>query len=109
MPIRKVHFLPIRRGPDSEGSYFCQSGRVKLWQSGGVPNRRGPVLCQSGGVPEIRSDPEESKKFYFYEGNRTDPTRKLTKTRYIVNSIKLLGIKLTKKDRKPVTALETCF
>ena len=81
VPIQRVpvfanpegSFFVNAEGLDSEGSCFCQSGRVKFWQSGGVPNRRGPVFCQSGGVPEIRSDPEESKKFYFYEGNRTDP------------------------------------
>ena len=59
--------MPIRRGPVfANPEEFASLEGCQI--DGG-----GPVLYQSGGVPEIRSDPEESKKFYFYEGNRTDP------------------------------------
>ena len=34
---------------DSEGSCFCQSGRVNVCQSGGVPFRTGPVLANPEG------------------------------------------------------------
>ena len=45
VPVRKSHVLPIWRGPNSEGSCFCQSKRVIFCQSGGVPIRRGPVCA----------------------------------------------------------------
>ena len=87
LPIRKGHILPIWRGHNSEGSRFCQSGRVTFNYSRGVPIRsvlyfdspersqfgevpflpirkgrllpiwRDPVFCQSGGVP-VRMGPD---------------------------------------------------
>ena len=49
LAIRKGHFLPIWRGPNSEGSSFYQYVRVKFCQSGGVPIRRGPVFANPKG------------------------------------------------------------
>ena len=40
MPIGKGQILPIRRGPISDGSCSCQSGRVMFCQPGGVQTRR---------------------------------------------------------------------
>ena len=85
MKILKVSeklFLQTRRGPNPEGSRFCQSGGVlflqirkglnfanlegsQVCQSGGV------LFCQSGRVPflPIRKGPNfaNSEGYYFFE------------------------------------------
>ena len=96
LPIRKGHVLPIRRCLNSEGSRFCQSGRVTFCQSRGSqfrevlfspiryghmlpirrrPNSEGFSFCQSGGFPVRRglfcANPEGS-----YFGNPGVPVRR---------------------------------
>ena len=69
LPIRRGHFLPIRRGSNSEESCFCQTRRViflPIRKGHIMPMRRGP---NSEGVLflSIRRGP---RNIFFNERNR---------------------------------------
>ena len=68
--IWKSHILPIRRRPNSEGLCFGQSGGVLFPKSGGLPIRR--VLLFAYPEGSLKADPERLRNL-FYERNRKVP------------------------------------
>ena len=59
-------YLPIRRGHNSEGSCFCQSGRVIFCQSRGAQFRRGPLFCQSRRVRICQSEGVRIRRVLYF-------------------------------------------